>query len=516
MGSPPLATDVEVWVRAGIYHPNEAATPPAAGFDSRAATFLQQKNVAILGGFITGLETAKNQRNPAANVTILSGDLGTDGHSHHVVTAQAVAGGSGMVDSTAVLDGFTITGGDADQSEIDEGLRIGGGVVLFGPTGSSLNEVCAPTIMRCRIHANQALCGGGIGMKISQASEPVFGSCSITSNTASNDGGGAYVRGNASTMGGKPKFVNCLFTANVAEGSAGTGPVGSGGAVYSDTHARPSLINCTISKNQSATTGLSTGVGGVHQESICIPGPSRSDGVIMLNTIVWDNTGYSIAGEVHADYCTVQDDSGDDLCSATQLNSTSPAFISAGSGNFHLASNSPAIDAGLIDTFYLVSDAKDINQNGDITEYLPDLDLRKRIAGAYSSIQECRIIDQGAFEFSAPICQADFVPAGGDGTVGVAELLAVISAWGACPGAPAACLPDIAPQPCGNRTVGVSDLLAVISNWGPCAGPTAPGDEGGSAGAPQTVEDCMNMCAPLGAGSQAYINCMTKCTSAIE
>ena len=61
-------------------------------------------------------------------------------------------------------------------------------------------------------------------------------------------------------------------------------------------------------------------------------------------------------------------------------------------------------------------------------------------------------------------CPADIAPKaiGGDGTVNVSDLLAVISAWGG-----AGSMSDIAP-PCGNGTVNVEDLLAVIGHWGAC------------------------------------------------
>ena len=48
----------------------------------------------------------------------------------------------------------------------------------------------------------------------------------------------------------------------------------------------------------------------------------------------------------------------------------------------------------------------------------------------------------------------------GDGTVGVSDLLTVVTAWGACVGCPE----DID----GNDDVGFSDLLLVLSAWGPC------------------------------------------------
>jgi hypothetical protein len=54
----------------------------------------------------------------------------------------------------------------------------------------------------------------------------------------------------------------------------------------------------------------------------------------------------------------------------------------------------------------------------------------------------------------------------GDGVVNVSDLLAVIDAWGSCPGPPQLCAADIAPHPGGDGAVNVLDLLLVINNWG--------------------------------------------------
>lgn len=54
----------------------------------------------------------------------------------------------------------------------------------------------------------------------------------------------------------------------------------------------------------------------------------------------------------------------------------------------------------------------------------------------------------------------------GDGVVNVADLLAVITAWGACPTPPTACPADISPVPAGDGQVNVADLLLVITSWG--------------------------------------------------
>jgi hypothetical protein len=61
-------------------------------------------------------------------------------------------------------------------------------------------------------------------------------------------------------------------------------------------------------------------------------------------------------------------------------------------------------------------------------------------------------------------CPWDTSPEGGDDSVGLGDLNALLSNWGLCP---APCLFDFAPEG-GDGTVGLGDLNALLSNWGPC------------------------------------------------
>ena len=112
----------QLWVAQGAYYPDVGI---GVTNDAITETFQLISGLAIYGGF-DGSETSLDERDPATNLTILlSGDIDADdtplggvvtdtanitgANSYHVVT------GSG-VDSSARLDGFTITAGDAHGS----------------------------------------------------------------------------------------------------------------------------------------------------------------------------------------------------------------------------------------------------------------------------------------------------------------------------------------------------------------------------------------------------------------
>ena len=194
---PTPATPVELWVAAGIYRPSRLTDP----VDPRTATFQLLDGVALYGGFAGG-ESDRAQRDPAANETILSGDLaGNDQpdfvangeNSYHVVTGS-------NTNATAVLDGFTITAGNANGSG---GLHDGGG-----------------------------------GMS-SVAGSPTLANCTFRANTAGRQGGGMDNRV------GTPTLSNCIFSENTAR---------FGGGMHS-TFSRPTLTNCTFSGNMADVGG---------------------------------------------------------------------------------------------------------------------------------------------------------------------------------------------------------------------------------------------------------------------
>lgn len=207
----------EIWVAAGTYMPDGGRIAPGGSFVAgngiRSETFNLPAGVAVYGGF-AGTETELNQRS-SQNVTILSGDLNADDgpdfanyddNSFHVVTASGV-------DATAVLDLFTVVGGNASGAGA---AGTGGG--LYAHSGS-------PTIRNCVFTLNTAVSGGGLSFE--GFSEPLLDSNQISLNAATSDAAGVKVRGNPGGPYAVPVFLHCIFSGNTAAAS----PSGSGGGL---------------------------------------------------------------------------------------------------------------------------------------------------------------------------------------------------------------------------------------------------------------------------------------------
>lgn len=185
-------SSTQVWVAAGTYK-------PAAGTNSNA-TFLLENGVKIYGGF-AGNEASLDGRDPGAHETILSGDLkGDDGANfanrgdnvYHVVSAYS------WTDATAVLDGFTISGGNARAA-------------IFG--GGIYNKGGNPTFAKLQVSDNSAGQGGGM---YTVGGNPALSHVTFAGNTADNDGGGILVDGANAAPFGNPTLTNVTFDGNHA------------------------------------------------------------------------------------------------------------------------------------------------------------------------------------------------------------------------------------------------------------------------------------------------------------
>ncbi len=196
-----------ICVAQGTYRPDESAYLDGLIDDDRRASFTLKMGVTLLGGFAGVGAGDPDARDVVLYPTILSGDLeGNDpaemdlglmlnaisreDNSIHVVV------GTGT-NNSAALDGFTITGGNANVPGYDGewvSTEYGGG--LYNAPGDCI-------VRDCVFVANSAQAGGGV-----------------------------YNRD-----GSRPVFVNCRFRRNVYSG------------MYNDTQSSPTLDDCVFEEH---------------------------------------------------------------------------------------------------------------------------------------------------------------------------------------------------------------------------------------------------------------------------
>ncbi len=164
-------------------------------------------------------------------VTMKSG-VAIQGAGQGVSVIDGGAGGSVVtavdVDSTATLDGFTITNG---------------GSTLYG--GGMYNQNSSPTVSNCTFSENSTeiiSIGKGGGM-FNVNSSPTVTRCTFSGNDAGASGGGMY------NSGSSPVVTDCTFSDNTAV------MVGSGGGIYNASHSSVALTRCSFSGNSTTNVG---------------------------------------------------------------------------------------------------------------------------------------------------------------------------------------------------------------------------------------------------------------------
>lgn len=329
----------QVWVAGGTYKPGGSANT------DRSVSFAMRAGVAIYGGFKgDGTEIGLNQRptiNPVSgspSSTTLSGDIGTVGsnadNSYHVIYNQSA------LTSTAILDGFVVMGGNANN--IGTGDVHGGGVYN---NGAGNCQVCSPTFSNCLFQNNNASQKGGAiynaGNNLGR-SNPVLINCAFQNNIASTNGGAIYNDGISGTS--SPVLTNCAFQSNTA--------AADGGAMYNaggnaGGNSSPVLTNCAFQSNTATANGgamYSNGKAGGSSN------PMLTNCVIFGNggnKTFYNNSGTGVAS-LSATYSLFERSS----VTVTGVNITGPGNLTtitspfASANSVALASGSPAIDAG--------------------------------------------------------------------------------------------------------------------------------------------------------------------------
>ncbi len=251
----------QIWVAAGTYFPDEGG---AAVNNDRNASFRMKNNLAIYGGF-SGTETSLSQRDWIANKTILSGEIQQDNdvsnNSLNVILNAYLE--AARLYNTAILDGFTVTGGNANGTK---NVTIPSGSVNIGIFGGGISNVYAsPTIANCIFTGNSAQYGGGFASYYSYDNLSMV-NCSFLNNSAGQNGGGLYL------FQTTPSFSGVLFLRKITVSNNSSG---YGGGVYI-ADAQVGLENSVVSTNSASSGG-----GGIF---------SYGSSVSLFNSTVYGNT----------------------------------------------------------------------------------------------------------------------------------------------------------------------------------------------------------------------------------
>lgn len=374
----------EIWVAAGTYKP----TKMVGGTGERFRAFQLKNGVKLYGGF-NGTETCLEQREWESNQTILSGDLnGNDtdiihpdnvsrkDNCYHVF--NHLAGTS--LGSSAILDGFVVTGGNGTDS-----YPYGGGMY---------NDQCSPTINHCTFIANTASDIGGAILNYNN-SVPVINHCVFIQNYTGLHGGGvcnyesssptiincSFFDNRAAYGGGVyggEVVTNCIFSGNSAE---------CGGALASIS----TMINCLLVDNKASYGGAIDHIVAVINCVFTGNSAVRKGGAIynasmITNCILWDNTA-PIDSQIYAEnssntlsYSNIE---GGWTGAGTNNINLDPLFVDAANGDFHLRPDSPCLDKG--------------NNSAVPANVMIDLDGCPRKYGR---------VDMGCYEYTLPIARA--------------------------------------------------------------------------------------------------------------
>lgn len=346
----------EIWVARGTYFPSFAYDLTDS---PRFYHFRMKDQVAIYGG-VSGTENSVSERTDffvgGSNETILSGDIGSVGDINDNCYNVFYHPGSYMLTESAILNGFTITEGNADDDSGPSHLYGGGG--MHNRLDSN------PTIELCTFINNYAIIGAGI---YNSSCSPAFLNCKIMNNISATFGGAMFCKNGAG-----PLITNCLIADNSA--SYAGGAIYLYAADFSLDGCFPTIINSTIVNNSADSCG-----------GILIVDSYPT----FFNSIIWGNSGGTKQGsqiymishfgcEAFLSYSCYSNGINDIFGSPTISDCIveDPLFIDSDNGDFRISGLSPCVNSG----------------NNSFNSSLTDLRGEARTQNT--------VIDMGAYEFT--------------------------------------------------------------------------------------------------------------------
>ena len=352
-------TGDQIWVVEGVYTPDSNSVNPE-GTGDREATFRLKNSVGLYGGYAGYGQLDPDERDVETYDTILSGDLeGNDGpdFANYDENSYSVVIGSGT-DPNTVLDGFTITAGNADGGGYYE-LNNGGGMYVW-------NGI--PTVNHCTFNSNHAsMIGGGMYIYNDNFRPLTLTNCTFSNNSANTFGGGLslmntdgtlancifnenyceYAGGGMSLMGCNLTVRNCLFVDNTQYSVIMTPPDYFGGGGLYNGESSPHLTNCTFSGNNSIQS-FCDGGGAILNYDNSHP--------ILTNCILWGDRANSLPNEISDNTgcsTTVSYSDVEGGWTGTGNIDEDPCFVLGLVGDYYLSqidagqnSNSPCMDTG--------------------------------------------------------------------------------------------------------------------------------------------------------------------------
>lgn len=364
-------------------------------FDAIFNSSSSNKNSLV--GF-TGSETAREQRNWMANVTILDGNQqGSVVYSPPGVT------------STARIDGFTIRNGTGNTFDGTD-WKFGGGILCMSSSPTIANNTISGNSAGASIDVGFDIefeNGEGGGIACLGYSSPIISNNTISDNT-SKSGGGIFIATSESAS-----VQNNIIKANQAQSGGGifitqdnrsiiasnlialnyVNYQGQGGGIFSIGGYQGQVINNTIVKNRISIYDTDGYGGGIY----C----ADSSPVVSNNIIAFNYSGicsftYNSPGAMPI--LRNNDIYGNNLYNYSGLSagqgdiSVDPVFVDKTNDDYHITPNSPCVDSG---------------DDTVVQSSWTDIDGQPRSQGAHIDIGADEII----FDITAPTAWA--TPSGG-------------------------------------------------------------------------------------------------------
>ncbi len=357
----------EVWVGEGVYI--EQRPHPEGALEMKAGVDLYSGFIGITGGG-GGFETERSQRDWTTHYATINGSVARGGSAaYHVVVGA----------SNTTLDGFRITGGNADNGNGAPNWPqdCGGGMCNTSVSGLM--------VVNCNFVDNYASVDGGCVFNGS-ATEVTFQNCIFQTGRCGSGGGG----GVADQWSSQVAVRECLFANNVAG-------IGCGGGMFTLTGSNDTVVNSYFVGNRAAVGGAmaaeSTGVLWVTNCTTYQNTSSWGQGGALgvrgtgtgsaVNCIFWNDSSPEVA--LAAGGITYSDVQGG-FAGTGNIN-LDPLFADVTGFNFRLQAGSPCIDTGTANGAPLL-DNSNFTRPNDIPGIGED--------GAGTGF------DMGAFEYYAP------------------------------------------------------------------------------------------------------------------